>query len=539
MKTAILTVVCLSDLASALDDCAADSAVLLQGRKQEVRTRQHKQTTRDGPGEEHYIGCFSDNRARDMGTWLGSRDNAATNTFALCARACDKEFMALQSGGECFCADSYGNGDAYRQVDDTECNRNTADYEPCASNAFNCGGHWRQAIYRRPLVAEYTDAGSLPRMWDSGEVVIGVQVPVDGVVTSVTVASDWWMKRPQDLEVLVVDSSGTATRVAEFEYPTTLDICGDNGDEACSYPDRPTSRVTIPISTGIEATHVRVHVVTARNGAGEPNGQVILSGVTATTMEYTDAGSLSRMWDSGEVPIGVEVAVNPPSVVSSVTVASDWWSKRPKDLEVYVVDGSGVATLVAEHEYPTSLDICGDNGDEACSYPDRPVSRVTIPINSGVVAARVRVHVRTARNGAGQPNGQVILAGVTVGREVTCSVEVQTSSQEHAGTGTGASVQFNVHGDWSTPRGLGAQMSFNDVVFAEDVLSGRPGAIRIIADGDDAWGYRRVSVTCGDEVWSVLDSENGEPYPHHPPATSVYWVDGNQNAPAEQVYSLL
>jgi len=97
-------------------------------------------------GEDLFIGCFVDDGARDLGAMVGTRDNAATNTFALCRAACgDSTYMSLQYGGECFCSDSYANGAQYTQVAESECNANV---EPCASNAYNCGGTWRQAIYQ-------------------------------------------------------------------------------------------------------------------------------------------------------------------------------------------------------------------------------------------------------------------------------------------------------------------------------------------------------------------------------------------------------
>jgi len=98
-------------------------------------------------GEELFIGCFVDDGARDLGAMVGNRDNAATNTFALCRAACsDSTYMSLQFGGECFCSNSYGNGAQYAQVDESECNINS--YGACAGNAYNCGGTWRQAIYQ-------------------------------------------------------------------------------------------------------------------------------------------------------------------------------------------------------------------------------------------------------------------------------------------------------------------------------------------------------------------------------------------------------
>merc|ERR1719502_105490 len=98
-------------------------------------------------GEDLFIGCFVDDGARDLGAMVGTRDNAETNTFALCRAACgNSTYMALQYGGECFCSNSYGNGPQYVQVDESECNINN--YGACAGNAYNCGGTWRQAIYQ-------------------------------------------------------------------------------------------------------------------------------------------------------------------------------------------------------------------------------------------------------------------------------------------------------------------------------------------------------------------------------------------------------
>jgi len=96
-------------------------------------------------GAKEYIGCFVDDGSRDLGGMVGSTSDSSTNTFENCRAACgDSNFMSLQYGGECFCSDSYGNGDQYSEVDRSECNR---DVDPCSSNSFNCGGTWRQAIY--------------------------------------------------------------------------------------------------------------------------------------------------------------------------------------------------------------------------------------------------------------------------------------------------------------------------------------------------------------------------------------------------------
>ena len=96
-------------------------------------------------GANAYVGCFVDDGSRDLGQMEGGTDNGDTNTYALCRQRCaGSQFMSLQYGGECFCSDSFGNGDQYVEVDSSECNR---DVEPCSSTSFNCGGTWRQAIY--------------------------------------------------------------------------------------------------------------------------------------------------------------------------------------------------------------------------------------------------------------------------------------------------------------------------------------------------------------------------------------------------------
>lgn len=95
-------------------------------------------------GEAQYIGCFVDDGSRDLGPMLGSA-TADTDSFDACRAACDKKYIALQWGGECFCSDTYGNGDQYVQVADSECDHPR---EPCASTSYNCGGTWRQAIYQ-------------------------------------------------------------------------------------------------------------------------------------------------------------------------------------------------------------------------------------------------------------------------------------------------------------------------------------------------------------------------------------------------------
>jgi len=102
--------------------------------------------------EAAYLGCFVDDGNRHFGAMVGSTGNAATNTYDGCHTACSGyAFMSLQYGGECFCSNEYPHGEMpYFQRPDSECNRMI---EPCSLHSFNCGGTWRNAIYRIGQVA--------------------------------------------------------------------------------------------------------------------------------------------------------------------------------------------------------------------------------------------------------------------------------------------------------------------------------------------------------------------------------------------------
>jgi len=98
-------------------------------------------------GESSYIGCFVDDQNRDLGAMVaGGRDNALTSTFAQCRAHCSgSTYMALQYGGECFCANSYSTATNYEQRPDSEC---AMVHSPCSGSSYNCGDSWRNAIYR-------------------------------------------------------------------------------------------------------------------------------------------------------------------------------------------------------------------------------------------------------------------------------------------------------------------------------------------------------------------------------------------------------
>jgi len=121
-------------------------------------------------GAAQYVGCFKDDGARDLGAMVGST-GAVTNTFQGCRAACgDHQYMSLQYGGECFCANSYGNGPQYTQEDDGNCN---SIREPCSSSSFNCGGTWHQAIYQINPVTTPPTAAPEPELLESAPFIYG------------------------------------------------------------------------------------------------------------------------------------------------------------------------------------------------------------------------------------------------------------------------------------------------------------------------------------------------------------------------------
>ena len=108
-----------------------------------------------------YIGCFVDDAARDLGAM---QPGGASYTFATCRSQCaGSEFLSLQYGGECFCANEYSTAAQYVQVADSLCNMVR---EPCTSSSHNCGGTWHQAIYQIGTPVTYDSR--LTAYWEFG-----------------------------------------------------------------------------------------------------------------------------------------------------------------------------------------------------------------------------------------------------------------------------------------------------------------------------------------------------------------------------------
>jgi len=84
-------------------------------------------------GKPHFLGCYKDNRARDL-KYGPKRFGYNVRT---CHAACPRfKFYALQAGSQCFCDNSFGSPSAiYPKVPTGQCGANRH------------GGGWRNAVY--------------------------------------------------------------------------------------------------------------------------------------------------------------------------------------------------------------------------------------------------------------------------------------------------------------------------------------------------------------------------------------------------------
>jgi len=81
--------------------------------------------------EYSYIGCFKDDRHRDLDVFVGNGYKAET-----CSRACEGYlYFALQYHGECFCDNHYSSEAKYEKVDDSQCGSDKK------------GTAWKNAVY--------------------------------------------------------------------------------------------------------------------------------------------------------------------------------------------------------------------------------------------------------------------------------------------------------------------------------------------------------------------------------------------------------
>lgn len=312
-------------------------------------------------------------------------------------------------------------------------------------------------------------SSSLPRIWKSSEmpVVIEVALATPSLVERVSVLSDWWMKRPDEIKINLIgigtEGSYVTLSSQSAVFPKSRNICGSTGDLRCSFPGPGPSMHTVDVSSP-SVSLVQIVLVSALNSPGKPNDYVIIKDVivdspsvynpattSTTTMSIKGPDMLTtttelqatkptvlpvhvlpKTWKSSEVPITIEVALSSPAVVSSISVVSDWWMKRPKELEIKFL-GEGFAgsldTLaVIYSEYPRSRNICGPNGNLQCNYPHTPTSMHTLDVSFSFLVKLVQVSVLTPLNEPGQPNCHVIMKDVLVSTRDETSMQTTSLS---------------------------------------------------------------------------------------------------------------
>ena len=71
-------------------------------------------------------------------------------------------------------------------------------------------------------------------------------------------------------------------------------------------------------------------------------------------------------------------------------------------------------------------------------------------------------------------------------------------------------MQLLVNGVWSSGSDVANKVALDEIVTSSEWVSARPSSVRLTAGGTNAWGYRRIAVTCDGHEAVVLDSVNGE-----------------------------
>lgn len=85
-----------------------------------------------------YIGCFKDDRSRDLDKRIGGAHNVDT-----CRRECSKlnyTYFSVQYGTECRCGNNYATQSKYLRLDDSKCRR--------SGYPAGQGGAWANSIYK-------------------------------------------------------------------------------------------------------------------------------------------------------------------------------------------------------------------------------------------------------------------------------------------------------------------------------------------------------------------------------------------------------
>lgn len=86
------------------------------------------------------------------------------------------------------------------------------------------------------------------------------------------------------------------------------------------------------------------------------------------------------------------IALQGTTFVKSVDLLSDWWQKRPTEIRVYEANGREKGELIGYQQFLTYDDqLCGSDYKSKCSYPEAPVSKLSVPVNRN--ASRILVEI--------------------------------------------------------------------------------------------------------------------------------------------------
>jgi len=121
------------------------------------------------------------------------------------------------------------------------------------------------------------------------------------------------------------------------------------------------------------------------------------------------------------------------------------------------------------------------------------------------------------------------------------SLSVTTSTRSGAGSNTGARVQYSVGGQWTVPQHYVSSVSVGEIVSSGFQLTQWPAYVRLIAGGDDNWGYKEITLTqtlsqTGPQSKTVLTSADGQVFWNNKFWVSTSSPPGSDVAPMDQTY---
>jgi hypothetical protein len=117
-------------------------------------------------------------------------------------------------------------------------------------------------------------------------------------------------------------------------------------------------------------------------------------------------------------------------------------------------------------------------------------------------------------------------------------VEVDTLNDHYANTTSGASVAFEIGTDWTENLELCKEASAGEKIVRMIRLPSWPNKMRVNANGEDAWGYSSIYLYFTDrrnntaKITVLNKTDTNYTYG----VGSKYWLDGEGEAPSEQIY---